>query len=270
VGDRGKGLVNRAESGARLIADARLASSLLDRLPEDSRPRDEADGYRMQAAVHRRLLAAGRGPLAGRKIGCTSAVMQEFLGIRNPCAGGILESSVHHGEATFERHGAVRFGVECEIAVRLGADLPPRAEPYGHDEVAAAVADCAAAIEVVEDRYADYSSLDTPTLIADDFFAAACVLGPWRRDFDPNGLDEVRAVMTIDGAEVGAGTGRDLMGHPLEALAWLATSASGRGLTLRSGELVLLGSLVATAWVEPGASARIVNDPLGEAVAHFA
>jgi hypothetical protein len=30
---------------------------------------------------------------------------------------------------------------------------------------------------VVQDRYVDYPSLDTPTLIADDFFHHACVLG---------------------------------------------------------------------------------------------
>jgi 2-keto-4-pentenoate hydratase len=270
MADRGQGLVTGVEPGARIIAEARLAGALLDGLSPEARPRDEAEAYRMQSAVHRRLSEAGRGRLAGHKIGCTTPVMQEFLGIASPCAGGVFESGVHEGEATFEQRGDARFGVECEVAVRLGSDLPPRLEPYRREEVAPAVAACAAAIEVVEDRYVDYSSLDTPTLIADDFFAAACVLGPWREGFDPQALREVHAAMTIDGAEAGAGTGRDLMGHPLEALAWLATNASARGLTLRAGELVLLGSLVATVWVQPGAVVRIGNDPLGEAVARFA
>ena len=43
--------------------------------------------------------------------------------------------------------------------------------------VARAIDACMAAIEVVDDRYEDYKSLDTPTLIADDFFNAGCVLG---------------------------------------------------------------------------------------------
>ena len=46
------------------------------------------------------------------------------------------------------------------------------------DSVAPSVAACMAAIELVDDRYADYRSLGTPTLIADDFFHVGCVLAP--------------------------------------------------------------------------------------------
>ena len=62
----------------------------LDRLPAECRPPDEASAYAVQDALHRHLVAAGRGPLAGHKIGCTTAVMQQFLGIANPCAGGVF------------------------------------------------------------------------------------------------------------------------------------------------------------------------------------
>src|SRR3954464_985349 len=73
-------LVNDSLSAARLIADARRSRAPLQSLPDDIAPRDEADGYKIQAAVHR-LLSPDFGPLAGHKIGCTSAVMQQYLGI---------------------------------------------------------------------------------------------------------------------------------------------------------------------------------------------
>ena len=123
-----------------------------------------------------------------------------------------------------------------------------------------------AAIEIVEDRYVDYATLDTPTLIADDFFAAGCVLGPERPGLPPGGLADVGATMLVDGEPVGRGTGRDVLGDPLNALAWLARSASERGAPLRAGELVLLGSLVATHWLEPGDAVSVRNDALGEVV----
>jgi 2-keto-4-pentenoate hydratase len=256
-------------AAADLLAQSRLSHALFDRLPEDLRPADEPAAYRIQDAVHERLIAAGLGSLVGHKIGCTTPVMQAYLGIPNPCAGQLLASTVHHGEGTFRHHGDVRIGVECEIAVWLGEDLPPRRGGYTRARVSPAVAACVAAIEVVEDRYVDYPNLDTPTLIADDFFNAGGVLGPPAERFDPDDLPHVAAGMLIDGVEVGRGVGTDVMEHPIDALAWLATSASARGMTLRSGEFVLLGSLVQTHWVTPGAVVRVVNEPLGELGARF-
>lgn len=255
---------------AALLGQARLDHQQFDQLPDALRPADEAAAYRVQDAVHGYLSQAGAGPLVGHKIGCTTAVMQQYLGIANPCAGQIFQPTVHSGEGTFQHHGNVRIGVECEIAVWLTDDLPPRADrPYSRADVRGAVGACMAAIEVVEDRYVDYPSLDTPTLIADDFFNAGAVLGPRRDAFDLDRLPSVTARMLIDGVEVGNGVGSDVMAHPLDALAWLARSASDRGLTLRAGEFVLLGSLVQTNWVTPGSVVEIFNDPLGEAVARF-
>jgi 2-keto-4-pentenoate hydratase len=257
------------EDAAGLLARARLDHSLISALPDALRPADERSAYEIQHELNERLVAAGLGPLVGYKIGCTTAVMQAYLSIPNPCAGQIFSTTAHRGEGEFAHHGDVRLGVECEVAVELGRDLPPRGAPYTRDLVAPAVAACMAAIEVVEDRYVDYPSLDTPTLIADDFFNSGCVLGPRREGFDLDLLPTVTAVMLIDGEEVGRGVGTDVMEHPLDALAWLANSTSQRGVTLRAGEFVLLGSLVQTNWVAPGSTVRIVNDPLGEAIARF-
>jgi 2-oxo-3-hexenedioate decarboxylase/2-keto-4-pentenoate hydratase len=121
------------------------------------------------------------------------------------------------------------------------------------------------AIEVVEDRYLDYPSLDTPTLIADDFFNTGAVIGAPRRGFAPDALASVSARMLINAREVGAGVGTDVMEDPLEALAWLANQAHGTGSGLAAGEFVLLGSLVQTNWVNPGDRIEIENVPLGGA-----
>jgi 2-keto-4-pentenoate hydratase len=126
-----------------------------------------------------------------------------------------------------------------------------------------------AAIEVVEDRYVDYPSLDTPTLIADDFFGAGCVLGEEAEGFNPFELPEVSAAMLINGQEVGAGVGTDILDHPLDALVWLADSMAERGFGLHQGEFVLLGSLVETNWLEPGDEVVVVNEPFGKVRATF-
>ena len=248
------------------IASARLTRRVLTPLPEALRPRDEAAAYRIQAAVNRRLAAAGWGVPVGHKIGCTTPVMQAFLGIPNPCGGEVFGPAVFEAAGTFHTAHAIRLGVECEIAVRLGRDV---AGPLTRDEAADAVDSVHASIEVVDDRYDDYTTLGTPTLIADDFFNAGCVIGPAARDWRALDLAAIEGRMLINGEEVGRGVGADILGHPLEALIWLAGSVAERGRSLRAGEFVTLGSLVATRWVQAGDEVRIEVDGLGEARATF-
>jgi 2-keto-4-pentenoate hydratase len=255
-------------AGAALCATRRQGVPL-GRLPVDLEPRDEADAYAIQDALHPCLANDRWGALVGYKIGCTTRVMQEYLGIPNPCAGGIFASTVQQGHGRFAHADFVRVGVECEIAVLLADDLGGTHAAVDHVAAARAVGACMAAIEIVDDRYVDYSALGAPTLIADDFFCAGCVLGPALPGFDPFLLATTRATMRIDDREVGSGVGTDILGEPLAALAWLANNLAQRGQHLRSGEFVLLGSLVQTQWVQAGQSVVIENDRLGTARADF-
>lgn len=259
----------RVDVAAAALAACRLEQRLFDGFTDAVRPRSEQEAYAVQRRLHARLTAAGEGELVGHKIGCTTEVMQRYLGIDSPCSGQLFSRRVFEKEGTFRQRRSGRLGVECEVAVLLGSDIAPRDHRFTRQDVGAAVAACCAAIEVVEDRYVDYTALDTPTLIADDFFNSGAVLGPLVHGFDVEALAEVEASMSVDGIEVGRGVGTQVMGHPLDALAWLATSCSSRGITLRAGEVVLLGSLVQTHWVTPGSTVEIANDQLGRAVAHL-
>ena len=238
-------------AAATAIAAARRTRTPLQPLADNVAPRTEAEGYRIQQAL-RDLLAADFGALAGYKIGCTSAVMQEYLAIPHPCGGSIFAKGVHASGVSLRAGDFVRVGVECEIAVKLGSDLAPSAAPFTADTVARAIETYLPAIEIVDDRYADWQTLGAPTLVADDFFAAGCVLGkPVARSAAPDLLDVVgRAV--VNDVEVARGTGADVLGHPHNALAWLANHLAADGKDLRAGQIVLTGSLVKTAWLKAG------------------
>lgn len=265
----GSGTVDsRLQSAAGRLAQCRLQREPLDALPGDLRPVDEAEAYAMQEVLHARL-AAALGPVTGHKIGCTTAVMQAFLRIPNPCAGGVFEHTVHRSPARLRHGDFVRVGVECEIVARLKTDLVPRSAPYGFDDVAQAVGAVMAGMEIVDARYVDYTRLDTPTLIADDFFDAGVVLGEEHEDWQGIDLPTVGGVTRINGEEAGRGTGRDVMGHPFNALAWLANQRSRRGLSLAAGEFVFLGSVVETKWVARGDHVVMDLDRLGRVEARF-
>lgn len=255
----------QTDRAAEAFAKARRNADRFDALPADCRIPDLDAGYAVQDALHRKLAI----PIAGYKIGCTTAVMQAFLKISQPCGGSIQATAIHDSPAELPHAHFRRVGVECEIAVRLGHDLPPAEAPFDRARVASAVAACMPAIEIVDDRYVDYPSLDAATLIADDFFGAGCVLGPARSDWQALDLAATGAAMRVNGEAVGSGTGAQVMGHPLEALAWLANTFANRGKGLSKDQIVLTGSIVETQWVAAGDTVRVEVEDLGAAEIRF-
>lgn len=253
---------------AQVIAGYRLGRTPIPALDPAIRPLDERAAYAVQDALHP-LLAGPLGPVVGHKIGCTTPVMQAFLGIPNPCAGGVFERTVHTTPARVRHADFLHVGVECEIVVRLGRDLWPSQAPFDREGVAAAVDACMAGMEIVDDRYVDYKALDTPTLIADDFFDAGCVLGPPAMGWRALDLAAVTGVTRINGLEVGRGRGADVMGHPFAALAWLANNFAQRGQAIKTGQFVFTGSVVETKWVNRGDRVEMEIDGLGAVAASF-
>jgi 2-oxo-3-hexenedioate decarboxylase/2-keto-4-pentenoate hydratase len=250
---------------ATLLLDQRLSLRPITDLPAAIRPQTEAEGYALQRVLNGLLTVAGMGKQAGHKIGCTTVVMQKFLGIPNPCAGVIFEKTVLRRSGRVPRSGFVRLGIECEIAVVLARDLAPAGAPVDRESAGKAVGAVMACIELVDERYENFRTLGVPTLIADDFFNSGCVLGDPVRDWSKLELDKLRGVTYVNGVEAGRGTGALVMGHPLEALAWLANSRARHGLDpLRAGEFVTLGSVVETRWLNAGDEVRVEIEQLGE------
>lgn len=64
--------MDKTLAAANLVAAARRSRAPLKALPDDLVPQDEAEGYRIQNAVHD-LLSSDFGPQVGHKIGCTTA-----------------------------------------------------------------------------------------------------------------------------------------------------------------------------------------------------
>ena len=255
-------------AAAKVIATARRSRAPLATPPPDVIPVDEAEGYRVQRALHD-LMRPQLGSLVGYKIGCTSKVMQDYLGIPHPCGGGVFEKGVHDSGAKLAASDYVRVGVECEIAVKLARNLLPAEQPFTAEWVGEAVEAYFPAIEIVDDRYVKWETLGGPTLVADDFFAAGCVLGqPMSRSNVPD-LLKVAGRAIINGKEEGRGTGADVLGHPHNALAWLANHLAAEGRGLHAGQIVLTGSLVKTVWLKAGDHVRMELDGLGEVEVSF-
>jgi 2-keto-4-pentenoate hydratase len=258
--------MDRILAAAKAIALARRNHAPLAAL--EVPPADETAGYKIQRAVHD-LLLPHVGALVGYKIGCTSQVMQEYIGIPHPCAGGVFQNGVHDSGAKLATSDYVRVGVECEIAVQLKRDLAPGEAPFTAEWVEEAVEAYQPAIEIVDDRYVKWQKMGAPTLIADDFFAAGCVLGS---AVERSAVPDLKAVVgraILNGKEAAQGTGADVLGHPHNALAWLANHLAAEGKGLHAGQIVLTGSLVKTLWLKAGDKVRMELEGLGTVEAEF-
>jgi 2-keto-4-pentenoate hydratase len=147
-----------------------------------------------------------------------------------------------------------RLIVEFEIAIRIGHDLAAASEPYDASSVAKAVAALGPALELADDRNADYGRLAGQglALIADNAWNQGAVLGELREDWSRLSINDLTGEAFINGVSVGRGRSADLMRGPLHALAWLANQAAGMGDPLRAGEIAILGSMITSKFPQAG------------------
>lgn len=231
---------------ARLIADLRLrrngCEGAITGLPDHCRPRTLDEAYTIQELA-RPLIAEGLGEVAGYKVGATAKVMQERLGIHYPCAGTLFAKRIFQSGATIARSDYRHLGVECEIGVRMGAGLPGNTDGYDRDSVLPAIATVFVSIEIVEHRFTDVRAVGAETHVADDFYSAGVVIGPEHpiAALDPTGA--AAGAILVGGKEAFAGHVRDILGHPLNSLAWLANHLVARGTSLKAGDILTLGSI---------------------------
>lgn len=203
---------------------------------------DMSDAYRVQDAYVAAIIGDDR--IAGYKIGLTSPRMQKMCGIDHPIGGRVFARRVADTGAKLSLADYHRLGLEFEICVRLGRDLTPGDAAFTPESAGAAIDAVAAAIELVDDRNADYSVLHCETLVADNSWNAGIVLGAFAPV--PAELDAVEGIAYQDGVEMARGRGADALGHPFVPLAWLANHLAASGQMLRKGDLVMTGSIVTT------------------------
>lgn len=225
-------------AAARVLVQHWRDGTKLDALEARLRPQSRTEGYAIQAALETQSF----GKLFGWKIAATSVSGQKHINVAGPLAGRILSDTVIADGGTAAMKGnEMRVG-EPEFAFRMGRDLPPRAAPYTVDEVLAAVDSFHPAIEIPDSRFTDFANAGEAQLIADNACAHLFVLGTattanWRA----MDLVEERPAITLRGERY-IGHGKNVLGDPRAALAWLANELSWLGITLRAGEVVTTGT----------------------------
>ncbi len=222
---------------------------------EIAEPETLEEAYAVQAEIMR---LSGH-PILGFKVGSTSEEAQRLLGTSEPGSCPVLAPYLFESPARIGIEAAQMPAVEGEFAFRLGRDLPPRAEAYGHEDVAEAIDAVAGAIEVVGTRIAGGLAGKGRYLVTADSGAnIGLVVGAWSTDRRHMDLKAHRVAMVVNGETRGEGEGSRALGDPMNVMVWLANQQSQRGAGLRQGMCVSTGTCTGLDKVKPGD--RVIAD----------
>lgn len=222
---------------------------------------DVAAAYAVQGALVARHRDAGR-TVAGHKVGLTSLAMQQQLGVDEPDLGVVLDSHVWSSGTTLDPAGLRMIAprVEPEIAFVLDRELRGG---VSRDEVLAATRSIVPIFEVIDSRVRDWK-ITLPDTIADNASGFGTVLGTPVPIADVGPLEEIEVQMRRGDEVLGSATGAAVLGHPAEAVAWLAKTLDGFGGSIPAGVPVLAGSFTAAVPTEPGTYVASFSHGVGD------
>lgn len=225
----------------QLLSEARIHSHRLSELPEEVRPKTPEEAYRCQEVLVQQLLAHYGGTAIGYKIACTNPTAQRQLRVDGPFYGRLLSSFCSDSPARFRAGDFFMRVIEAEFGFRMARDLPPVSTPRQREEVAAAVEGVIPGIEIVDSRFENWTTIGALSLTADQACNSAWVKGPLLEDWQGIDLAAQPVTLTVNGSVLREGTGGAVLGHPLNALLWLANMLSSRGLGLKAGQYITTG-----------------------------
>lgn len=204
--------------------------------------------YQVQTGITQRRLAAG-ARLVGRKIGLTSKVVQQQLGVDSPDFGALFADMACADGEEIAWSRTLQPKVEAEVALVLERDLPHAQHTLA--DIISATAYALPAIEVVGSRIAqwDIRLVDT---VADNASSGLFVLGARPVALSQLDLAACGMVMERRGDQVSLGAGSACLGNPLNAALWLANTMAQLGGPLRAGDIVLTGALGPMVVAQPG------------------
>jgi 2-keto-4-pentenoate hydratase len=229
---------NQIVAASQTLHEHWRAGTKIAALADSQRPQNRADGYAIQAAVER----FSTTHLFGWKIAATSEAGQKHINVGGPMAGRILAETLIADGGTASMQGNKMAVAEPEFAFRMRVDLPARSTPYSVSQVLDAVDTLHPAIEIPDSRFADFAGAGEAQLIADNACAHLFVLGPaTTADWRSMDLIEERPVTTLRGEKF-IGHGRNVLGDPRVALAWLANELRQLGINLKAGRVVTTGT----------------------------
>jgi len=243
------------------LRQCRMVDPLTTRYPDIN----IADAY----AVQQHLISLNKADgarVVGKKIGVTSQAVMDMLGVFQPDFGWLLDNMLYNPGQAIAMNTLIQPKAEGEIAFVL--KKPLQGPGVTAASVLAATEGVMACFEIVDSRIRDWK-IKIQDTIADNASCGVFVLGD--KLVSPHGLDLTTCGMVLEknGSIVATGAGAAALGHPANAVAWLANTLGKYGMGLDAGDIVLSGSLAAMMPVQAGDCLNISIGGIGTCAVRF-
>ena len=224
------------------------------------------DAYYISLRMVQRRVDDGE-TIIGKKIGVTSAVVQEMLGVHQPDFGFLTNRMEYPNDADIPVAGnLIQPRAEAEIGFRLKRDLSgPGVTEQDVLDATECIMPC---FEIVDSRIQDWN-IKIQDTIADNASCGVYVIGD--QQVNPHAVDLPNLEVTVfkNGNKISSGKGSAVQGNPLTAVAWLANTLGEFGIPFKAGEVILSGSLVPLEPVVPGDEMHMELSGVGSATITF-
>lgn len=225
----------------------------------------DSDAYSVQYKLIERLKSQGE-VVRGHKVALTTQAARAHLGVDEPCYGHILDARVYANNAQVPLAELADPHCEAEIAFMLGEDLKgPGVTPA---QVMAATRGVLPAIELVDIKVQG-DGITSADVIAHQALHGGVIIGSRLIDLASVDLQYEGVTVEYNGHLAGTGTGSEVMGNPINPIAWLANKMAEYDDYLRAGEIIISGSVVTPVRVHPGSHINITFTRLGSVGATF-
>ena len=236
--------VHVTQTSASFFHSVRRGQIRSSRIPDEVRPASLADGYVAQSGLVEGILACNGGSLIGYKAACTNAHAQELLSTDFPVFGRLFSNSCWRSGQVLAADSFPMLVLEPEFAFVIARDVPetgPSGTAWTRDTVLPYVGDMMPAIELVGHGFENWGVYDAPSLVADNAVHLGWVHGLPNSDWREIELADCRVELWVDDVVQRFGSGRNVLGHPMNVVAWLANTLPGHGHRLRAGDRVITG-----------------------------
>lgn len=217
--------------------------------------------YAVSRTNYQRRLAQSGVAAVGRKIGLTSLAVQTQLGVSQPDFGYLTSDMLVPNRGSLPAGALIQGRVEGEVAFRLKSDLfEPKCT---WEQVVQATDYVQGCIEVIDSRVRDWKITITDT-VSDNASSAYVVLGDVQKKLSEIDLRMSGMVLRKNGVVESTGIGAACLGHPIEAVVWLAQTMAKLGDPLKKGDLVLAGAFGPVVPFLPGDHCEVQINGLGK------
>ncbi len=223
------------------------------------------EAYQIQLEMIRRKVDEG-SIVIGKKIGATSKAIQNMFGVELPDYGHLLDNMLFVEGEIISLENFIQPKVEFEIAFILKRDL--KGPNITIMDVIESTDYIVPAIEIIDSRIEDWRIKFEDT-VADNGSSAAAVIGGKPTKLAGIDLTHIGMVAYKNGEIIDTGAGAAVLGSPVRSIVWLANSLGKFDVPLKTGEIILSGSLTAAVEVECGDTFTAEFDHIGSVSVTF-